>query len=120
MALPSNFGGFQPYILPAVVVIFLLMRHLRYKAVKRKLPQLIKEGALIVDVRSPGEFSAGSRPQSLNIPLDTLAQRAKELDKEKPVILCCASGARSGIAAGILKRQGFKTVVNAGPWQNTL
>lgn len=120
MELPSDFAGFQPYILPAGVVVFLLLRSLRYKSVKKKLPQLIKDGAQLVDVRSPGEFAAGSRPGSLNIPLDALGARAKELDKEKTLILCCASGARSGIAAGLLKRQGFKNVINAGPWQNTL
>ena len=120
MELPSGLDGFVPYILPAAFVGFLMLRRLRYKSVKNKLPQLIKDGALLVDVRSPGEFAAGSRPGSLNIPLDELERRSGEFDKEKPLILCCASGARSGIAAAMLKRQGFKNVVNAGPWQNTL
>lgn len=115
-----SFSDLQPYIVIAGVVAFLLFRNLRYKNVKGKLPQLAKEGALFVDVREPGEFSAGSRPGSLNIPLDDLGQKAKALDKGKTIILSCASGARSGIAAGILKRQGFKNVINAGPWQNTL
>lgn len=120
MVLPSGFDGFRPYILPAAAVLFLLLRNLRYKRIMNKLPQLIKDGALLVDVRSPEEFAAGSRPGSLNIPLDTLGARIGGLDKEKTLLLCCASGARSGIAAGMLKRQGFKNVINAGPWQNTL
>lgn len=116
----SDLGALKPYFLPAAVAAFLIFRVLRYRAVKRKLPQLVKEGAVVVDVRSPGEFASGSRPGSLNIPLGEISRRAKELDKEKPVILCCASGARSGAAAGILKSLGFRNVVNAGPWQNTL
>jgi rhodanese-related sulfurtransferase len=120
MELPSGFAAFQPYILPVAAVGYLVYRNMKYKRVKCQLPQLIKDGAQLVDVRSPEEFSSGSCPGSLNIPLDSLGARAGELDKEKTLILCCASGARSGIAAGMLKRQGFKNVINAGPWQNTL
>lgn len=119
MELPS-FSSLQPYLLPAAVAAFLLFRHLRYRKVKSELPRLIKEGAILVDVRTPGEFAAGARPGSLNIPLDSLANRTGELDKEKTIILSCASGARSGVAAGILKRQGFRNVINAGSWKNTL
>ncbi|MCM2268266.1 MAG: rhodanese-like domain-containing protein [Elusimicrobiales bacterium] len=110
----------QPYLLAAGVAAYLLFRHFRFKAVRGKLPQLAAAGAVVVDVRSPAEFASGSRPGSLNIPLDSLPAGAKQLDKNKPVVLCCASGARSGIAAGILKTMGFKNVINAGPWQNTL
>ena len=115
-----SFSSFQPYLLPAAVAAFLLFRHLRGRKVKSELPRLIKEGAIFVDVRTPGEFSAGARPGSLNIPLDSLEKRAGELDKEKTIILSCASGARSGMAVGLLKRRGFKKVINAGSWQNTL
>lgn len=115
-----SFSGLQPYLLPAAVAAFLLFRHFRYKRVKRELPRLIKEGAILVDVRTPGEFAAGARPGSLNIPLDSLVKRAGELDREKTIILSCASGARSGMALRLLKQQGFKKVINAGSWKNTL
>lgn len=110
----------QPYLLPAGVAAFLLYRYLRFKAARARLPGLAAGGAVFVDVRSPGEFAAGNKPGSLNIPLDALAREAGRLDKNKPVVLCCASGARSGVGAGILKGMGFKDVTNAGPWQNTL
>lgn len=110
----------KPYLLPAGVAAFLLYRALKFRLVKGRLPGLAAEGAVFVDVRSPAEFAAGNRPGSLNIPLGEIARRARELDKNKPVILCCASGARSGAAAGILKGLGFRSVTNAGPWQNTL
>ena len=115
-----SFSSFQPYLLPAAVAAFLLFRYLRGRKVKSELPRLIKDGAIFVDVRTPGEFSAGARPGSLNIPLDSLGKRAGELDKEKTIVLSCASGARSGMALRLLKQQGFKKVLNAGSWQNTL
>ena len=110
----------KAYILPAGVAGFLLYRYLRFRAVKKRLPGLAAAGAVFVDVRSPAEFASGNRPGSLNIPLDDIAGGAKKLDKARTIVLCCASGARSGIAAGILKGMGFKNVINAGPWQNTL
>ncbi len=116
----SYFRMMQPYFLPAAVVAYLVFRTMRLRGIKARLPMMIQNGGVVVDVRSTGEFAAGSRPGSVNIPLDELEKRAGELDKEKPVILCCASGARSGAALHILKRLGFKNVVNAGPWQNTI
>lgn len=115
-----NFESIGPYLLPAGFAAWLLLRHFRYRAARRNMPKLEAEGAVFVDVRTPGEFAAGNRPGSLNIPLDAIAQKAGTLDKDRPVVLSCASGARSGIAAGILRSMGFKNVTNAGPWQNTL
>jgi len=116
-----NLEVLQPYVVPGLLIAFFAVRLLRYRAVKTKLPGLLQGGAQVVDVRSTGEFSAGSRPGALNIPLGELAARAKkELDPARPVVVCCASGTRSGLALGMLKGQGFTNVVNAGPWQNTL
>lgn len=77
-------------------------------------------GAILVDVRSPGEFSQAHAPGSRNIPLDQLGTRMMELDRAKPVIVCCASGGRSGMAKQMLEREGFPEVHNAGPWQKLL
>lgn len=115
-----QFSDFQPYIVPALVVLFFGWRILKFKKVKTHLPKLIEDGAIVVDVRSPEEFRQGSRPGSKNIPLGELGQRFKELNPTKTIILCCASGTRSGMAATILKSNGFESVVNAGPWTNTL
>lgn len=87
---------------------------------KKMLPEYMSRGAIIVDVRSPGEFSMGCNPNSINIPLTELSEKAKTLDKSKPIILCCASGARSGAAVGVLKAMGFSEVVNGGSWGNTI
>ncbi len=114
-----TFEEIQPYVIPAAAAVYLIYRFLKFRRVKAGLPGLAAGGAVFVDVRTPAEHAAGSRPGSLNIPLDELERRAGELDKSRTIVLCCASGARSGVAASILKRKGF-TVVNAGPWQNTL
>lgn len=110
----------KPYLLPAAVAAYLLLRHFRFKLAGKSLPALAAQGAVFVDVRTPAEFAAGNRPGNVNIPLDEIARRAEKLDKTKPVILSCASGARSGAAATLLKGMGFRQVTNAGPWQNTL
>lgn len=82
---------------------------------KVDLGRKIKEGATIVDVRTPDEFRSGHVAGAINIPLDRIQEQLKKLDKSKPVITCCRSGARSGMAADALKRNGFD-VYNGGPW----
>lgn len=78
---------------------------------------LVKEGAIIVDVRSPGEFSGGNVKGSINIPLDSIKNNLKRLpDKNKVIITCCASGMRSAAAKSVLKASGYTTVHNGGGW----
>jgi len=75
----------------------------------------IKAGAKIIDVRTAGEFADEAYPGALNIPLAGLAARLGELGpKDSPIVLYCASGARSAQAARLLKQEGFADVVNAG------
>ena len=77
--------------------------------------ELLQNGAVIIDVRSKGEYQGGHIKGSLNIPLDTLSNNIAKLKKEKPVITCCASGMRSASAKSILKSKGFE-VHNGGGW----
>lgn len=83
---------------------------------KVDLRDVISKGAIIVDVRSKGEYQSGHLKNSINIPVDNLEQNIKKLKKDKPVITCCASGARSGSAMRILKANGFEQVYNGGGW----
>jgi len=79
---------------------------------------LVKEGAIIIDVRTPMEFKGGHVKGSQNIPLDRIASQADSIAKKgKTVITVCRSGGRSAQAAGILKSKGVK-VFNGGPWGN--
>ena len=83
--------------------------------------QLVNDGARLVDVRSPGEFSSGHINGAMNIPIDRLAERPGQLkNKAKPVVVYCASGARSARAKSLLEREGYTSVNNLGPmrrWQ---
>jgi len=84
---------------------------------KTDYTELIKQGAIILDVRSKGEFTSGHIKNSINIPVDQLAQNLSKLkDKDKCIICCCASGMRSGAAKRILESNGYKAVFNGGGW----
>jgi phage shock protein E len=109
------------YLLYAVLAIFLYIRFapmlrnalpgqreaLRTKAVN---------GAVLLDVRTPAEHASGHITNSFNIPVQQLNTRLNELptDKNIPIIVYCASGVRSGTAAGILKVSGYTDVTNGG------
>ena len=77
---------------------------------------LLSLGALIVDVRTPGEFRNGHIKGAINIPLDEVKSRATALKKKnKPIITCCRSGNRSGMAKNILTSAGVECY-NGGAW----
>lgn len=83
---------------------------------KTDYAQLLKDGAVIVDVRSPQEYAQGAIPGSENIPLGSIPSRMKQIKSlEIPVICVCASGMRSGSAKAQLKAAGVDAY-NGGPW----
>lgn len=78
---------------------------------------LVKGGAIILDVRTKGEYSGGHIKGSINISLDQLKNSLSRLpDKQKPIITCCASGMRSASAKSLLKTNGYMHVYNGGSW----
>ena len=80
---------------------------------------LLKEGAVILDVRSKSEYDGGHIKNSVNIPVDQLQKNLSKLkDKNKPIITCCASGMRSASAKSILQNNGYKNVHNGGGWSS--
>ena len=84
-----------------------------------KLRQAIREGAVIVDLRTPYEYDQGHVPHALNIPLDRIKMNIVRLrDMRKPIILCCAGGAQCWEAAEILRQAGIPKVYNGGSWQS--
>ena len=78
---------------------------------------LVSNGAQIIDVRTPAEFSNGSIRFAKNIPLQELAAELKKLDVKKPIITCCASGMRSASAKIIFEQNGFEAY-NGGNWKS--
>ena len=82
------------------------------------IQEFVEKGAIIIDVRSPGEFSGGHIKGSKNIPLNEIGAKINEIKKlNKPVIACCASGMRSSQATSILKQNGIEAI-NGGGWQS--
>jgi phage shock protein E len=80
---------------------------------------LVNNGAVILDVRSKGEFNGGHIKGAINISVDQLGNNlAKLKDKSKPIITCCASGMRSASAKSILKSNGYLNVHNGGGWHS--
>ena len=80
---------------------------------------LVKQGAVILDVRTKGEYAAGHIKGSVNISVDQLKNNLNKLrDKNTPIITCCASGMRSGTAKSILKSNGYTQVHNGGGWHS--
>jgi phage shock protein E len=81
------------------------------------IQKILKEKQVtIVDVRTPEEFRGGHVTGSINIPLNQIPQRLDEIKRmTQPLILCCASGGRSGQAHGFLAHQGIECA-NGGSW----
>ena len=93
-----------------LVLKFLLTRRAPAAVVAEK----IKAGATIVDVRSEAEFGRGGYRGAINVPLQALSGRLHRIPKDRPVVVYCASGSRSAMAARMLRKAGYADVSNAG------
>lgn len=97
-----------------VVVIFRLKAApgLSVEAARERL----KQGALLIDVRTGAEFQAGHLTNALNIPLDQVKTELPRRvpDKSAVVLLHCQSGQRSGRAQGVLRELGYTNAFNIG------
>jgi len=82
--------------------------------------QLVDEGARIIDVRTPTEYSTGHIPNSINIPLSLLSKKIGRVGKDEQIILCCASGMRSSSAKGALLSLGYHNVHDGGSWNSLM
>lgn len=83
------------------------------------LAELARQGAIILDVRSKGEYASGHIKGSINISVDQLGKNLSQLkDKNKPIITCCASGMRSASAKSLLQSNGYTNVHNGGGWSS--
>jgi phage shock protein E len=81
--------------------------------------ELVKQGAIILDVRSHSEYAGGHIKGAINICVDQLGRNLSTLkDKNRPIVTCCASGLRSASAKNILKANGYTQVYNGGSWNS--
>jgi len=83
-----------------------------------KAKELLRNGAVLVDVRTPGEYASGHARQSRNVPLDQLPKQLDSLKRiGKPIVFVCASGARSQHATDLARQAGIEAY-NAGSWSS--
>ena len=80
------------------------------------LRKIVKEGAFLVDVRTPDEYKSGHVKGSVNIPLDQIKNQIAKFKGKNNIIVFCRSGMRSGQAKSILEQNGFTNVINGGTW----
>ncbi len=117
MNFANAFEQYWPFV---ALVLWFGYKGWSSKRVVAMLPALKAQGALFVDVRSAGEFASAHAPGTVNIPLQQLGSRLAEIPKSAPVVLCCASGTRSGMAKLLLKKNGYSQVYNVGTWGKLL
>lgn len=113
-------GFFEKYWPFMALILWFSYKWWNSKRVIAMLPELRKSGAIFVDVRSAGEFANGNAPGTINIPLQELGSRLGEIPRSTPVVLCCASGTRSGMAKLMLWKKGYRNVHNVGAWSKLL
>jgi phage shock protein E len=102
-----------------VVVLFILMKLV---LAKRTPPDVVaaklEAGATVLDVRSEAEFRGGAYRGAINVPLQVLSSKLDRIPRNRPVVVYCASGARSAAAVRILEKAGYADVMNAGGLQH--
>jgi len=84
------------------------------------LAEALSQNPLIIDVRTTEEFATGTVPGAINIPSHLIPLRLAEIPKDKPVIVFCQSGSRSGLTKNFLLREGYTNCVNGGAMATVL
>jgi rhodanese-related sulfurtransferase len=83
-----------------------------------QLKEALAQGAFLVDVRTPGEFSSGSVKGAVNIPLDKISTSLSKFKGKENIVVFCQSGNRSGQAKRFLEQNGIQGVINGGSWRD--
>src|SRR5258708_6300952 len=108
-----------PFIALLVVAIAYISMKRSGQISQKEATEYLKNGALVVDVRSVSEFESGHIMQAQNLPLDRIEMMASSIvrDKSKVLLLHCSTGARSGMAKKKLAELGYKNVFNMGSYE---
>jgi phage shock protein E len=112
----SMFKDLLPWLFPILLVAALVLFKMISQVPRGEVAGLLAEGAVVVDVREPGEFSSDHLDGAVNLPLGTLEETISRTlpDKNKPLLLHCLSGTRSAMAVRKLKSLGYTRVHNLG------
>lgn len=100
------------------LLLYVAYRTYRLATATAGLDAKVRNGAVILDVRTEKEFATGHIEGAVNISLGTLRERYTELDTSSTYITCCSHGLRSVKAVSILKERGFRKVFNGGAWSD--
>ncbi|GAB5465736.1 MAG: rhodanese-like domain-containing protein [Candidatus Kapaibacteriales bacterium] len=100
------------------VIMFGIFKNQFGQGNNENLATLINNGAFLVDVRTPDEFSGGSVKGAVNIPLNVLPNQLAKFENKQNIIVFCQSGGRSGQAKNILEKNGFDNITNGGGWKS--
>lgn len=125
-----EFVGNHPLLVGAFAVVFaLFVRNEVARGGRSVSPQQLvdmvnREGAVVVDVRDPNDYSQGHIASALNMPHGSLATRLGEIEKykEKPIVLACKMGQHAGAAGTVLRKAGFTNIARLkggiAEWRN--
>ncbi len=105
-------------VIGGVAVAVLLLK--RLALVRPEVARdLLKQGAIIIDVRSEREFQQGHLPGAINIPYERLRDELPQhaADKDQALLLHCLSGGRSQIAKGTANKIGYRHAFNLGSYR---
>lgn len=104
-------------VIAVIVAVTLLLKRAGLIS-PRDAHTYLQTGALLIDVRTPGEFSSGHLPNAINLPLDQIETSlpSRVADKNQVILLHCQSGMRSGLAKRKLNRLGYSKAYNLGSY----
>lgn len=98
--------------------MFSIFKKLFAQTDNNQISEAIKNGAFLVDVRTPAEFSSGSAKGAVNIPLDKIPHQLSKFKGKESIVVFCRSGNRSNQAKNFLEQNGFQNVIDGGTWHN--
>ena len=108
------------WIVGIFIVIIILKQLLGHNISIKDAIEKFKNGAVLIDVRTPGEFASSHHQNAVNIPLGNLAQISNVVkDKKSPILLYCHSGSRAAGACAQLRRMDYQDVHNVGSYSRT-
>lgn len=96
------------------ILVYITFRTYRILNIDKGLDTMVKNGAVILDVRTAAEYKMGHLKNSVNIPLSQLRRDSIPFEKNSKIITCCSHGLRSVKAVTILREKGFKYSYNGG------
>jgi len=106
------------FITIIIIAMFGIFKKMFAPTDNSHLKEAVKNGAFLVDVRTPAEFSSSSVKGAVNIPLDKVSSQLAKFKNKNDIIVFCRSGNRSSQAKSILEQNGFQNIINGGTWEN--